>query len=55
MAAGEIVIKEGDEGDYFYAIDTGKFVASKNGEQKFVYNGTGKWKYLTSMQEWFLD
>ena len=46
VTPGEVIIKKGDEGDYFYAIDTGKFVASKNGEQKFIYNGNGSFGEL---------
>jgi cAMP-dependent protein kinase regulator len=38
---GEIIIKEGEQGDYFYAVDQGKFIASKSGAQKFIYDGTG--------------
>ena len=39
---GDVVIQEGQEGDFFYAVDTGKFVAIKDGETKFVYDGSGK-------------
>ena len=41
VVAGEVVIKEGEQGDFFYAIDSGRFVASKNEEVKFVYDGSG--------------
>ncbi len=40
--AGEVVIREGEEGDYFFAIDTGRFVVTKGGETKFVYDGSGE-------------
>jgi cAMP-dependent protein kinase regulator len=43
---GEIIIKEGEQGDYFYAVDQGKFIASKDGAQKFIYDGTGSFGEL---------
>jgi len=43
---GEVIIKEGEQGDYFYAVDQGKFIASKDGEDKFVYDGTGSFGEL---------
>ncbi|KAL4534448.1 hypothetical protein Ndes2437B_g03724 [Nannochloris sp. 'desiccata'] len=42
----EVIIKEGEQGDYFYAVDQGKFIASKGGENKFVYDGTGSFGEL---------
>ena len=40
-AQGEVIIKEGDEGDNFYVIEKGDFEASKKGEVVFTYKGEG--------------
>jgi len=48
VSAGDVVIKEGDQGDFFYAIENGIFSAKKAGETIFVYNGSGEC-YLQDM------
>lgn len=46
VKAGDIIIQEGQEGDYFYAVERGIFEASKKGEAKFVYEGSGSFGEL---------
>jgi cAMP-dependent protein kinase regulator len=46
VSAGEAIIKQGEQGDYFYAIDQGRFIAMKDGEHKFTYDGTGSFGEL---------
>lgn len=41
--------REGEEGDNFYAIESGTFVATKAGEQKFRYEGKGSFGELALM------
>lgn len=45
----DALIKEGDEGDNFYIIETGTFVASKGGKEVFVYNDKGSFGELALM------
>lgn len=39
---GQTLIRQGDEGDFFYVVDHGRFVASQGGRTRFVYEGTGE-------------
>ena len=43
---GEVIINQGEQGDYFYAVDEGKFIAQKDGETKFIYDGSGSFGEL---------
>ena len=38
---GEVIIKEGKEGDNFYTIEDGVFIAKKGGKDVFTYQGKG--------------
>jgi len=53
VEAGENIIKEGDDGDYFYIIESGQFDVIKeiNGEQKkvFQYDNKGNFGELALM------
>jgi len=42
VRAGEVVISQGEVGDFFYAVQSGRFAAKKGEEVKFVYDGSGK-------------
>ena len=41
-SSGEVIIAEGDEGDFFYAIDYGVFTVSVGQEVKNTYDNVGK-------------
>ncbi len=40
---GEVVIREGEDGDNFYVIDWGRYVVTKGGETMITYEGKGAW------------
>lgn len=46
VTAGEVIIREGEEGDYFYAVDSGRFVASKGKSTSFDYENGGSFGEL---------
>ena len=46
---GGVVIKEGDEGDNFYVIESGTFEATKEGKSLFTYEGKGSFGELALM------
>ena len=48
-AEGEVVIKEGDEGDNFYVIESGVFEATKGEKSLFTYEGKGSFGELALM------
>jgi cAMP-dependent protein kinase regulator len=41
--------REGEEGDNFYVIESGDFVAVKGGQQVFKYEGSGSFGELALM------
>ena len=43
---GEVVIREGEQGDYFFALDQGRFIVTKEGQVKFCYEGSGSFGEL---------
>lgn len=45
----EVVITEGQEGDYFYVIESGNYTASKGGQSVFTYEGKGSFGELALM------
>lgn len=45
----EVVIFEGQEGDYFYVIESGNFTAMKAGHPVFTYEGKGSFGELALM------
>jgi cAMP-dependent protein kinase regulator len=49
VVAGETVIQQGDDGDYFYVIEDGVYHALKNSEKVFEYNGDGNFGELALM------
>lgn len=46
---GEMIIKEGDEGDNFYIIEQGLFVALKDEKEVFTYENKGSFGELALM------
>ncbi|GAB4822236.1 hypothetical protein N2152v2_009282 [Parachlorella kessleri] len=49
VAAGEVVIREGEVGDNFYLIESGRFLATQGGSHKFTYDGRGSFGELALM------
>ena len=61
VVAGEYIIRQGDHGDFFYIIDSGKFgvyvrpedagAGSEcfDGEEKIVFDGSGSFGELALM------
>lgn len=47
--AGQVIIRQGDHGDYFYVIESGEYVAEKDGEPVCTYSGTGSFGELALM------
>lgn len=47
--ANEVIIREGEDGDNFYVIEQGTYVALKDGEQKFIYDNKGAFGELALM------
>ena len=45
----EMIIKEGDEGDNFYIIERGEFVALKGDQEVFSYDNKGSFGELALM------
>ncbi|OQR72938.1 cAMP-dependent protein kinase type II regulatory subunit isoform X2 [Tropilaelaps mercedesae] len=46
VKAGEVIVKQGDPGDYFYIIDSGKFEVTVNGATVNSYDGKGSFGEL---------
>jgi len=49
VSPGDLVIKEGDDGDNFYVIDNGTYDIFVGGKKQGVYNGTGFFGELALM------
>eukprot|EP01026_Neomeris_dumetosa_P066715 TRINITY_DN6473_c0_g1_i6.p1 TRINITY_DN6473_c0_g1~~TRINITY_DN6473_c0_g1_i6.p1 ORF type:complete len:336 (-),score=62.15 TRINITY_DN6473_c0_g1_i6:405-1412(-) len=49
VAPGEVIIKEGDNGDNFYVIERGIFHAIKDGAKQFTYDNKGSFGELALM------
>lgn len=47
--ADDVIIAEGDEGDNFYIVENGTYVAYKGGQEVFTYNGKGTFGELALM------
>jgi cAMP-dependent protein kinase regulator len=51
VAAGEVVIREGEEGDFFYLVASGRFAASVAGAPAREYAGAGHFGELALLHD----
>ena len=48
-ATGDIIINQGDKGDFFYIVETGEFQITVNGAEVHVCDGHGAFGELALM------
>ena len=51
VAPGEVVIQQGDAGEYFYVIESGEFVAEKDRHIVYAYHGHGSFGELALLHD----